>query len=104
MVRKRGSGRVGLRVPPPTDSGPPYSARTTYVPPGTAFGVMAAAVRVPTVECMSTSQHRTRTAPAGATATTGRRRHPLTTTVRNVGIALDTAARVILLGRDGVRY
>lgn len=65
---------------------------------------MAAAVRVPTVECMSTLQHRTRTAPSGATATTGRRRHPLTTTVRNVGIALDTAARVILLGRDGVRY
>ncbi|MCX4686339.1 hypothetical protein OG401_18820 [Kitasatospora purpeofusca] len=53
---------------------------------------------------MSTSQHRTRTVPAGATATAGRRRHPLTTTVRNVGIALDTAARVILLGRDGVRY
>ncbi len=52
---------------------------------------------------MSTSQHRTRTVPAGATAA-GRRRHPLTTTVRNVGIALDTAARVILLGRDGVRY
>ncbi|SDT73167.1 hypothetical protein SAMN05216371_4427 [Streptomyces sp. TLI_053] len=64
---------------------------------------MATAVRVPSVEHMSTP-HRTRTAPSGATATTGRRRNPLTTTVRNVGIALDTAARVILLGRDGVRY
>ncbi|MDY0811950.1 hypothetical protein [Kitasatospora purpeofusca] len=53
---------------------------------------------------MSTSQHRTRTAPSGATAANGRRRNPLATTVRNVGIALDTAARVILLGRDGVRY
>ncbi|MEE1822141.1 hypothetical protein [Streptomyces sp. BE20] len=45
-------------------------------------------------------------APAGATATgtPGRRRSPLTTAVRNVGIALDTAARVVLLGRDGVKY
>ncbi|WP_327679841.1 hypothetical protein [Kitasatospora sp. NBC_00458] len=44
--------------------------------------------------------------PAGATATgtPGRRRGPLTTAVRNVGIALDTAARVVLLGRDGVGY
>ncbi len=65
---------------------------------------MAAADRVPTVEHMSTPQHRTRTAPAGATAAAGRRRHPLGTAVRNVGIALDTAARVIFLGRDGVRY
>ncbi|MFC9324859.1 hypothetical protein [Kitasatospora sp. NPDC057015] len=47
----------------------------------------------------------TRTAPGGATAAgPGRRRNPLTTVVRNVGIALDTVARVTLLGRDGVRY
>ncbi|MGW2253819.1 hypothetical protein ACWCXH_27045 [Kitasatospora sp. NPDC001660] len=44
------------------------------------------------------------TAPAGATALPGRHRNPLATAVRNVGIALDTAARVIFLGRDGVRY
>ncbi|MFJ3218307.1 hypothetical protein ACIPLC_20600 [Kitasatospora sp. NPDC086801] len=46
-------------------------------------------------------------APAGASAVTvpgGRRRGPLVTAVRNVGIALDTAARVVFLGRDGVRY
>ncbi|MEV6973914.1 hypothetical protein [Kitasatospora sp. NPDC093806] len=54
---------------------------------------------------MNDRPHRTRTAtPAGATASSARRRHPLGTAVRNVGIALDTAARVILLGRDGVRY
>ncbi|MFI6848710.1 hypothetical protein OG535_22280 [Kitasatospora sp. NBC_00085] len=46
--------------------------------------------------------------PAGATAIAatgpGRHRSPLKTAVRNVGIALDTAARVVFLGRDGVRY
>ncbi|MFD0348778.1 hypothetical protein ACFQ0M_27450 [Kitasatospora aburaviensis] len=44
--------------------------------------------------------------PAGATAAAvpGRRHSPLKTAVRNLGIALDTAARVVLLGRDGVRY
>ncbi|MEV7782334.1 hypothetical protein [Kitasatospora sp. NPDC088351] len=44
--------------------------------------------------------------PAGATAATvpGRRRNPLARAVRNVGIALDTAARVVFLGRDGVGY
>ncbi|MEV0530424.1 hypothetical protein [Kitasatospora sp. NPDC050463] len=44
--------------------------------------------------------------PAGATAAAGpgRRHSPLSKAVRNVGIALDTAARVVFLGRDGVRY
>ncbi|MFF2040204.1 hypothetical protein ACFVVX_07255 [Kitasatospora sp. NPDC058170] len=44
--------------------------------------------------------------PAGATAAAGpgRRRKPLAKAVRNVGIALDTAARVVFLGRDGVKY
>lgn len=32
-----------------------------------------------------------------------RRRGPLLTAVRNVGIVLDTAARVVFLGRDGVK-
>ncbi|MFJ1703551.1 hypothetical protein [Kitasatospora sp. NPDC088346] len=42
---------------------------------------------------------------AGATSATGPRRHrPMTTAVRNVGILLDTAARVVFLGRDGVRF
>ncbi|MER8183134.1 hypothetical protein [Kitasatospora sp. NPDC094015] len=41
---------------------------------------------------------------AGATSATGpRHRGPLVVAVRNVGIALDTAARVVFLGRDGVR-
>ncbi|WP_329566591.1 hypothetical protein [Kitasatospora sp. NBC_01266] len=31
-----------------------------------------------------------------------RRRKPLAQALRNVGIVLDTAARVVLLGRDGV--
>ncbi|MEU6232512.1 hypothetical protein [Kitasatospora sp. NPDC047058] len=52
---------------------------------------------------MST-QKTTPTAPAGATAVPGHRRNPLLTAVRNVGIALDTAARVVFLGRDGVGY
>ncbi|WP_327068346.1 hypothetical protein OG500_21760 [Kitasatospora sp. NBC_01250] len=44
---------------------------------------------------------------AGATAASAadgpRRRPPLKQAVRNVGIVLDTAARVVLLGRDGVK-
>ncbi|MFD5468539.1 hypothetical protein ACFWIQ_37900 [Kitasatospora sp. NPDC127059] len=53
---------------------------------------------------MSTETPTPRTGPAGATAVQGRHRNLLGTAVRNVGIALDTAARVIFLGRDGVRY
>ncbi|MER7669277.1 hypothetical protein ABTY61_12510 [Kitasatospora sp. NPDC096128] len=53
---------------------------------------------------MSTENRTPRTGPAGATAVQGRHRNPLSTAVRNVGIVLDTAARVIFLGRDGVRY
>ncbi|MFI9364276.1 hypothetical protein ACIG5E_24965 [Kitasatospora sp. NPDC053057] len=53
---------------------------------------------------MSSENTTTRTGPAGATAVQGRHRNPLSTVVRNVGIALDTAARVLFLGRDGVRY
>ncbi|MFJ9769624.1 hypothetical protein ACIRVF_00070 [Kitasatospora sp. NPDC101157] len=48
------------------------------------------------------SRNESRTAPAGATAAQGRHHHLLRSAVRNVGIALDTAARVIFLGRDGV--
>ncbi|MFJ2867177.1 hypothetical protein [Kitasatospora sp. NPDC087314] len=62
-----------------------------------------AAPRVPTQKSVPTVP----TAPAGSTAVTapgGRRRGPLVTAVRNLGIALDTAARVVFLGRDGVRY
>ncbi|MFI5531436.1 hypothetical protein ACIA8O_23175 [Kitasatospora sp. NPDC051853] len=33
-----------------------------------------------------------------------RRRGPIATAVRNVGIALDTAARVVFFGRDGVKF
>ncbi|SOB82585.1 hypothetical protein SAMN06272789_2755 [Streptomyces sp. 1331.2] len=65
---------------------------------------MPTAVRVPTVEDMSTETPTPRSGPAGATAVQGRHRNPLSTVVRNVGIVLDTAARVIFLGRDGVRY
>ncbi|MFF1903797.1 hypothetical protein [Kitasatospora sp. NPDC058218] len=52
------------------------------------------------------SQKSTPGLPAGATAAAGPGRHrsPLTKAVRNVGIALDTAARVVFLGRDGVKY
>ncbi|GAA2788717.1 hypothetical protein GCM10010505_15750 [Kitasatospora aburaviensis] len=52
------------------------------------------------------NQKSTPDSPAGATAAAvpGRRHSPLKTAVRNLGIALDTAARVVLLGRDGVRY
>ncbi|MFI9275078.1 hypothetical protein ACIGXM_30850 [Kitasatospora sp. NPDC052896] len=39
----------------------------------------------------------------GSTAATGRRDGPLARAVRNTGILLDTAARVVFLGRDGVR-
>ncbi|MFF7632274.1 hypothetical protein ACFZB9_03870 [Kitasatospora sp. NPDC008050] len=45
--------------------------------------------------------------PVGATAASAidgtRRRRPLNQAVRNVGIVLDTAARVVFLGRDGVK-
>jgi hypothetical protein len=40
-----------------------------------------------------------RAAPAGP-----RHRSPVAKAVRNVGIMLDTAARVVFLGRDGVSY
>ncbi len=70
---------------------------------GTAFGVMPWAGRVPTVEDMSTRDENP-TVPAGATVAAARHRSPLSIAFRNVGIALDTAARVIFLGRDGVRY
>ncbi|MEV6206525.1 hypothetical protein [Kitasatospora sp. NPDC051914] len=40
-----------------------------------------------------------RTDPAGP-----RHRSPVAKAVRNVGIMLDTAARVVFLGRDGVSY
>ncbi|WP_406200298.1 hypothetical protein OH807_19040 [Kitasatospora sp. NBC_01560] len=67
--------------------------------PVTAPRAAATAPRVP-------NQKSTPAGPAGATAATGpdRRRSPLKSAVRNVGIALDTAARVVFLGRDGVRY
>ncbi|MGK4582475.1 hypothetical protein [Kitasatospora sp. HPMI-4] len=42
-------------------------------------------------------QHR----PARGTAG-NRRRGPMAQAVRNMGIMLDTAARVVFLGRDGV--
>ncbi|GAA2743054.1 MULTISPECIES: hypothetical protein [Kitasatospora] len=38
----------------------------------------------------------------GSKPTGDRRRHPVRKAVRNVGIVLDTAARVVFLGRDGV--
>ncbi|MER5637456.1 hypothetical protein ABT095_10925 [Kitasatospora sp. NPDC002227] len=42
--------------------------------------------------------------PRGSTAApNGRRRSPMAAAVRNVGIALDTTARVLFLGRDGVK-
>ncbi|MEV4559632.1 hypothetical protein AB0K51_21920 [Kitasatospora sp. NPDC049285] len=40
---------------------------------------------------------------SGGSAATGRRRSPVAAAVRNVGIVLDTAARVLFLGRDGVK-
>ncbi|MDR3031931.1 MAG: hypothetical protein LBV78_02250 [Kitasatospora sp.] len=39
----------------------------------------------------------------GAHRAEERRRHPVANAVRNVGIVLDTAARVLFLGRDGVK-
>jgi len=43
--------------------------------------------------------------PSGSTAVPGpRHRGPVAKAVRNVGIVLDTAARVVFLGRDGVKY
>ncbi|WP_157845542.1 hypothetical protein [Kitasatospora phosalacinea] len=39
----------------------------------------------------------------GAHRAEARRRHPVANAVRNVGIVLDTAARVLFLGRDGVK-
>ncbi|MFD7645014.1 hypothetical protein ACFV4P_30675 [Kitasatospora sp. NPDC059795] len=39
----------------------------------------------------------------GSHGTSERRRNPLANAVRNVGIVLDTAARVLFLGRDGVK-
>jgi hypothetical protein len=77
--------------------------------------------RKPTVEDMSTvhltahpaaaTTPRARTSteslpgrPAGATQLDRpHRRRPLATAVRTVGILLDTAARVVFLGRDGVK-
>ena len=47
----------------------------------------------------NTTHHRAN----GSTAASARRRSPLAAAVRNVGIALDTAARVVFLGRDGVK-
>ncbi|WP_407912049.1 hypothetical protein [Kitasatospora sp. NE20-6] len=41
-------------------------------------------------------------ADAPRTAAGPRHRSPVARAVRNVGIMLDTAARVVLLGRDGV--
>jgi hypothetical protein len=43
-------------------------------------------------------QHR----PTRGAATDNRRRGPMARAVRNMGIMLDTAARVVFLGRDGV--
>ncbi|MFE9424465.1 hypothetical protein ACFYNO_16015 [Kitasatospora sp. NPDC006697] len=50
-----------------------------------------------------TSTENPTTEPAGATmADRPRKRRPLSTAVRNTGILLGTAARVVFLGRDGV--
>ncbi|WP_441250773.1 hypothetical protein [Kitasatospora sp. McL0602] len=44
--------------------------------------------------------------PRGSTVAPNDRRRskPVAAAVRNVGIFLDTAARVVFLGRDGVKY
>ncbi|PYC85407.1 hypothetical protein C7C46_06605 [Streptomyces tateyamensis] len=64
-----------------------------------------AAAKTPRARTTDESAPDTLDAPAGATlAPNPRRRRPLATAVRNVGIALDTAARVVFLGRDGVKY
>ncbi|MDH6126256.1 hypothetical protein [Kitasatospora sp. GP82] len=49
------------------------------------------------------TERTTQRRPAGSTTTDNRRRSPMAQAVRNVGIMLDTAARVVFLGRDGVR-
>jgi hypothetical protein len=41
--------------------------------------------------------------PRGSTAGPSRHRSRISGVIRNVGIFLDTAARVVFLGRDGVR-
>ncbi|WP_354641876.1 hypothetical protein [Kitasatospora camelliae] len=41
---------------------------------------------------------------SGSTAAHARHHNPLAVAVRNLGILLDTAVRVLFLGRDGVRY
>ncbi|MDH6118190.1 hypothetical protein [Kitasatospora sp. GAS204B] len=73
---------------------------STVHPPALPAAAKAPRART-TTESLSTP-------PVGATAASAvadspRRRKPLTQAVRNVGIVLDTAARVILLGRDGVK-
>ncbi|WP_034088985.1 hypothetical protein [Streptacidiphilus albus] len=42
-------------------------------------------------------------APAGAHSASGRSRHPLRCALRNTGIVLDTAWRVVLLGDEGMK-
>ncbi len=64
-----------------------------------------AAATAPRVHAQRTPPKAPTTPYAGATAAApDRRRSPLAKAVRNVGIALDTVARVTILGRDGVRY
>ncbi len=41
--------------------------------------------------------------PAGAHPVSGRNRHPLRGALRNTGIVLDTAWRVVLLGDEGMK-
>ncbi|MFG2820699.1 hypothetical protein ACGFX4_14875 [Kitasatospora sp. NPDC048365] len=48
------------------------------------------------------TERTTTTRARGSRAADGRR-HPMAKAVRNVGIVLDTAARVVFLGRDGVK-
>ncbi len=93
---------------------------TTSVPKVVTYGLMCPGCPETTVEHMSTVQTappaaaktpRARTTtesltptPSGSTAAEpDRRRSPMLKAVRNVGIALDTAARVVFLGRDGVK-
>ena len=63
-----------------------------------------AAATAPRVHGPRTPSASTTPCPGATAVVPDRRRSTLTTAVRNVGIALDTAARVTLLGRDGVRY
>src|SRR5262249_445423 len=107
---------------PRSEVGGGYARRTTSVPEAVAVGLMCPGCRKTTVEHMSTVHltappppapppraHPTPDplpppAPAGATAADRpRRRRPFSTAVRNTGILLDTAARVVFLGRDGVK-